>query len=133
MQMSHLTAAALKYLNFENPRWLTAAIWKTVNLLYLCNRLIDSDELWRGDVYWQYVADRPLKFQIFENPRCRRPQCGKSQKSHNGLTDVYESWYEDVKRVSSPLRLFKILCVKNPRWRTATIFKTANYSYFCNL
>ena len=55
MQMSLLTATALKHLNFKNPRWLTAAILKTVNSPYLCNRLIDSDEIWRGDVYWPYI------------------------------------------------------------------------------
>jgi len=28
-----------------NPRWRTAAIFKTVKLLYLCNRLTDFDEI----------------------------------------------------------------------------------------
>jgi len=41
-----------KILNFQNPRWRTAAILKTVKLLYLRNRLTDFDEIWHGDADW---------------------------------------------------------------------------------
>ena len=86
-----------------------AAILKTVISPYLWNRLIDLDEIWRGDahgplheyVIWnfQYFArlakKRALKFRIFENPRWRRRPSWKSQKSRylrNGFTDLYEIW-----------------------------------------
>jgi len=49
------------------------SLLKTVKLPYLCNRLTDFDEIWRGDAYSPFTADRPLKFRIFENPRWRRP------------------------------------------------------------
>ena len=45
---------------------------------------------------WPPTAERPLKFQIFENSRGRQPLSGKSQKSRylrNALTDLYEIWY----------------------------------------
>jgi len=43
------------------------------------------------------------------------------------------NFYDDAKQVSPPLRTFKNLNFKNPRWRTATILKTVNSPYFCNL
>ena len=64
-----------------NPRWRTAAILKTVKSPYLCNRLTNFDEIWHGDAHWPITVDRPLKFRIFENPRCRPPPSSKSQKS----------------------------------------------------
>jgi len=36
----------LKNLNFKNPGWRTAAILKTVKSPYLCNRLVDFNEIW---------------------------------------------------------------------------------------
>jgi len=36
-------------LNFQNPRWRTAAILKTVKSPYLRNRLTDFDEIWHAD------------------------------------------------------------------------------------
>ena len=64
---------SLKYLNFTNPRWRTAAILKTVKSPYLLNSLTDFDEIWHDDAHWPPTADRPLKFRILENPRWRRP------------------------------------------------------------
>jgi len=43
------------------------------------------------------------------------------------------NFYDDAKQVSPPLRTFENLNFKNPRWRTATILKTVNSPYFCNL
>jgi len=57
-----LTVLAVKNLNFQNPRWRTAAIVKTVKSPYLCNRLTYFDEIWHGDAHWS---------RIFENPRWR--------------------------------------------------------------
>jgi len=39
----------LKNLNFTNRRCRTAAILKTVKLLYLCNPFTDFDEILHGD------------------------------------------------------------------------------------
>ena len=64
-----------------NPRWRTAAILRTVKSLYLCSRLTDFNEIWHDDAYWPPTAERPLKFQIFENSRWRQLPSGKSQKS----------------------------------------------------
>jgi len=50
------------------------------------------------------IAERPLKFRIVENLRWRRqPFFKKSQKLRylrNGLTDLYEIWYDGAKWVS---------------------------------
>ena len=71
--MGLLTAPTVKMSNFTNPKWRTAAIFKTVKSPYLCNRLTDFDEIWYSDAYWPHAADLPLKFRIFENPKWRRP------------------------------------------------------------
>ena len=63
----------------------------------ICNRLRDFDEIWYGDACWLLTAERPLKFRISENPRWRQPPSWKSQKSRylrDGLTDLYEIWYD---------------------------------------
>ena len=77
----------LKILNFRNPIWRAADIWKTIKLPYICNRLT---------AHWHLTADRPLKFRLFGNLKWRRPPSSKSQKLRylrNGLTDLYEIWY----------------------------------------
>jgi len=43
--------------------------------------LTDLDEIWHDDAYWPPVAERPLKFQIFENSRWWQPPSEKSQKT----------------------------------------------------
>ena len=45
----------LQNLNFQNPRWRTAAILKTVKSPYLRNRFTDSDEIWHGDAHWPHT------------------------------------------------------------------------------
>jgi len=42
----------------------------------------------------------------------------KSRYLRNGLTDLYEIWYDDAKQVSSPLRPFNNLNFRNLRRRT---------------
>jgi len=66
-KMGLLSAQTVEELNFQNPGWRTAAIVKTVKSPYLRNRLTDLDEIWHDDAHW----GRPLKFEIFENPRWR--------------------------------------------------------------
>jgi len=53
---------------------------KTVNLSYLCNRLIDFDEIWQGDANSPLTADRLLKCRIFENPKWRQPPSSNISK-----------------------------------------------------
>ena len=51
--MGILTAQTVeKNLNFQNPRWRTTSILKTVKSPYLRNRLTDFDEIWHGDADW---------------------------------------------------------------------------------
>jgi len=50
-----------KNLNFQNPRWRTAAILKTDKSPYLRNRLTDFDEIWHDDADWPPTKDKPLK------------------------------------------------------------------------
>ena len=50
-----------------SPKWQTAAIFKTVNLLYICNRLTDFDEIWHGDACWCPERDVKFKVLIFYN------------------------------------------------------------------
>ena len=81
---------------------------------------------------WQIFAKFGL---IFENSRWRQPPSWKSRKSRylrSGLTDLYEIWYADAKRVSKTLRPLKISNFTNPRWRTAAILKTVKSPYVCN-
>ena len=103
-KMGLLTALTVKNFEFHKSKMAsTAAILKTVKSPYVCNRLTDFDEIWQDKAYWTLIAERPLKFRIFENSRWRQPLSGKSQKSRylrNGLTDLYEIWYTDVKWVS---------------------------------
>ena len=70
-KMCLFSAQTVKKMNFQNPRWRTAAIVKTVKSPYLRNRLTDFDKIWHGGAYWSRTWDRPLKFRIFENPRWR--------------------------------------------------------------
>jgi len=72
MQQGLLTVLTLKNLNFQNPRWRTAAILKTVKSPYLRNRVTDSAEFWQGEANWPPTGDRLLKYQIFQKPRWRR-------------------------------------------------------------
>jgi len=44
-KMGLLTVQAVKIFNFENPRWPTTAILKTVQWPYLRNRLTDFDKI----------------------------------------------------------------------------------------
>jgi len=50
-----LSAQTVKKLNFQNPRWRTAYIVKTVKSPYLRNRLTDFDEIWQGDADWPHT------------------------------------------------------------------------------
>jgi len=63
----------LKNLNFQNPKWRTAAILKTVKSTYLRNRLTDFDEIWHIDADCPPTGDISLKFRIFQKLRWRRP------------------------------------------------------------
>ena len=88
-KMGLLTLRPLKISNFNNPRWQMAASLKTVKSPYLCNHLTDFHEIWHDDAYLPDTADRPQKFQIFENSRWRQSPSGKSQKNRNISTTVW--------------------------------------------
>jgi len=45
---------------------------KTVKSPYLCNRVTDFDEIWRGNETAPY-SGLTVKMSNFENPRWRRP------------------------------------------------------------
>jgi len=86
-------------LNFQNPRWRTTAISKTVKSPYLRNRLTDFDEIWHAGGDW----DRSLKFSIFQKEDGVGRYLQKPHKSryHNkGLTDLREIWHDYAKCVS---------------------------------
>jgi len=55
--MDLLTALTVKKFDFTNPRWRTAAIFKTAKMPYLCNHLTDFDEIWRIDTHWPLTDD----------------------------------------------------------------------------
>jgi len=54
-------------IEFQNPKWRTAAILKTVTSFYLCNLLTDFDKVWQGDACWYPAPDVKFKFLIFDN------------------------------------------------------------------
>jgi len=51
-----------KNFNFQNARWRTAAILKTVKSPYICNLLTDFHEIWSSGAYWT-----PAPCNIFDN------------------------------------------------------------------
>jgi len=73
-KMGLLAVLTVKKLNFQNPRWRTAAILKKPLNRHLSNRWTDFAEIWHGKVDWPPTGNRPLKFRIFQKPRWRRPQ-----------------------------------------------------------
>jgi len=81
------------------PRGQAAAILEN----RIRNRSTDFEEIWHSDAHWPPTGDRPLKFQLFKNPRWRPLTSRKSQKSRylsNGLTDLHAIWHDDAKWVS---------------------------------
>jgi len=68
-KMCFLTVQSVENLNFQNPRWRTAAILKTVKLPYLRNSLTDFDEIWHAGADWPHTGGRSLKFPIFHKTR----------------------------------------------------------------
>jgi len=71
---------------------------KNIKSPYLCNRLIDFDEIWHGDPY----SGRPLKFELLkiQDGGGGQLKITKSRYLRSGLTDFYEMWYGDAKWVS---------------------------------
>jgi len=96
------------------------------------------DRFWWNLARWRTLTPLSaptVKIRIFENPRWRRPPSWKSQKSRylrNGLTDLYEIWYDDSKMGLSTAPTVKNLNFQNPRWRTAAVLKTVKSPYLCN-
>jgi len=127
-KMAFLTAPTVKAFEFQKSKHGGhPPFWIPLNR----HILTDFDEIWHSDAHWPLTAVRPLKFRIFENPRCRRPPSWKSQKSRylrNGLTDLYEIWYRDAKWGCKPPRPLNIWI---SQIRTATILKTVKLQYFC--
>jgi len=83
MQNGSQPSRPLKNLNFQNPRWRTAAISKTVKSSYLRNRLTDFDEIWHDDADWPSKGDRPLKFRIFSKTKMAAAAILKSHKNRD--------------------------------------------------
>jgi len=66
MQNGFLNRQTVKNLNFQNPRWRTAAISKkTVKSSYLSNRLNDFDEVWHGGAYCPPYRRQTVKMLNF--------------------------------------------------------------------
>jgi len=61
----------LKKLNFKNPIWRTAAILKIVKSPYLCDHLMDFDEILHY-VYSSAASDVKFDFLIVDNLIRRR-------------------------------------------------------------
>jgi len=82
--MDLLTAQTVKKFEFPKSKMADGGHLKSVKSTYLSNRLTDFDEIKHGrltdfdeikhgDANWPPAGDRPLKFRIFQKPRCRRP------------------------------------------------------------
>jgi len=85
--------------------WYADAIWASYPLRQIKKWISQIQDVGRPILMkfgmfcaiWPHTADRPLKFWLFENSKCRRPPFSKYQKSgylRNGLTDIYEIWYD---------------------------------------
>ena len=62
-KMGLLTTETVKMWNFQNRRWRTDAILKTVKSPYLRNRLTDFDKNWQVDAHWPRSQITRLKLQ----------------------------------------------------------------------
>ena len=56
----------VKNSNFENLRWRTAAILKTVKSPHLRSRRTDFDEIWQGNTYRPLYSGLTVKFFFLE-------------------------------------------------------------------
>jgi len=118
----------LKYFNFQNQRWRTAAILKTVKSPYILNRLTEFDEIWHADADCPPTGDISLKFRIFQN----QDGGGRNLENHKNR--------DSLRNLASlcKMGLLTVLTVKNwnfqnSRWRTAAILKTnVKSSYISN-
>jgi len=121
--MGLLAFLTVKKLNFTKPRWLTAAILKTVKLPYLFNRLTDFDEISHVDAHWPPTAGHPLKFRLLEN------QNGGGRHLANHKIAISPQRFARslrnlVRRCKMGLltsKTVKKLNFKNPTWQTAAI------------
>jgi len=121
--MGLLTAQIVKKLNFQNPRWRTAAILKTVKSPYLCNRLTDFDKIWHGKAGWPPTGDRSLKFRIFQKPRWRNLEITEIAIFPQRFDRSLRNLASLCKMGLLTLPTAKKLNFRNPRWRTAAILK----------
>jgi len=123
-KMGHLTAQNVKKLNFQNNRWRTPAILKTVKSPHLRNRLTDFDEIWHGDADWPPTGDRPLKVEFFKT----KMAAAAILKITTAISpERFDRSLRNLARLCK-LCLLTVLAVKNlnfqnPRRRTAAILK----------
>jgi len=71
--MGLFTAPAVKKIRISKIHDSGGRHFENSKSPYLCNRLTDFDKIWHDDVHGFLVADRSLKFRIFENPTWRQP------------------------------------------------------------
>ena len=97
-------------------------------LLYLCKRLTDFDEIWRGYADQPSGAPQLIKLQNFWNPRWWQPPRWEIKKSwylKNCLTNFDKIWHNYACRPSGLHLPVQIENFKNPRWQLqpATILR----------
>jgi len=82
-KMCFLTVQRVENLNFQNPRWRTTAILKTVKSPYLRNSLTDVDEIWHSDADWPPTGDRPSKISNFSKTKMAAAAILKNHKNRD--------------------------------------------------
>ena len=102
-----------------NPRWRTVAILKkNIKSPYLCNRLIDFDEIWHGDPY----SGRPLKFELL---KIQDGGGGQLENHKIAISPQRFDWF-----LRNVVRWCKMGLLIAPA-RTAAILKAIKSSYIC--
>ena len=83
---------------------------------YICNRLTVFEDIWYGGAHWYLTVNRPLKFQISENPTWRRPPSWTSQKITISL-----QWFDrSLRNLVRRCKRQTFLRVLPTRWRQKT-------------
>ena len=100
------------------------------NLLYLCNRSANHDEVLREYADYGRKQWRKLKLAYFKNSRWRKAailEIKNSQYFHNHTTDRDEILREHADSGYKPCEKLKFAHFQNSTWRTAAILKIELY------
>jgi len=80
-KMGLLTSTTVKIFQFHKSKMADGRHFENSKIAISLQSFDRFEGIWYGNAYWPFTEARPLKFQIFENPRWPRRPSWKSQKS----------------------------------------------------